>query len=300
MRSIQERKLHILEGSHIVGHLSTHGFPSRATGCKVIFYYPLDEVLAINRSLIAGSVLGIQSLDVGRTGSRSNTVNHRVREGNVLLHPGSEFLVLSLNESHECLAGCIAIVLQIIAGKDGDRTIASSLAATQSLGNISKGSNRLGWILDIVSHLRIVEHEFATLTRDVVSALGDSEGDNLNILRRNLVQNLLLLLNTPIEFNERPQLINLDAVVASTYGKSVFAALLLQGVIEALITRENHCSTDTPVLLGIVLKEHIGHKLQVSTMEVTYSEVQNTCLYQTAVISITFHYLSCICCVCIH
>ena len=300
MRSIQERKLHILEGSHIVGHLSTHGFPSRATGSKVILYYPLDEVLAINRSLIAGSILSIQSLDVGRTGSRSNTVNHGVREGNILLHPGSKFLVLSPDESHECLAGCIAIVLQIIAGKDGERAIACSLAATQSLGNISKGSNRLGWILDIVSHLRIVEHEFATLTRDVVSALGDSEGDDLNILRRNLVQNLFLLLNAPIEFNERTQLINLDAVVASTYGKGVFAVLLLQGVVEALITWENHCSTDTPVLLGIVLEEHIGHKLQVSTMEVTYSEVQDTCLYQTAVISITFHYLSCICCVCIY
>ena len=34
------------------------------------------------------------------------------------------------------------------------------------------------------------------------------------------------------------------------------------------------------------------HKLQVSTMEVTYSEVQDTCLYQTAVISITFYYLA--------
>ena len=76
MRSIQERKLHVLKGCHIVGHLSTHGFPSRATGRKVILYYPLDEVLAINRSLIAGSVLSIQSLDVGRTGSWSNAVNH--------------------------------------------------------------------------------------------------------------------------------------------------------------------------------------------------------------------------------
>ena len=76
MRSIQKRKLHVLEGGHIIGHLSTHGFPSRATSCKVILYYPLDEVLAINRSLIAGSILSIQSLDVGRTGSRSNTVNH--------------------------------------------------------------------------------------------------------------------------------------------------------------------------------------------------------------------------------
>ena len=76
MRSIQKRKLHILEGSHIVSHLSTHGFPSRTTGRKVILYYPLDEVLAINRSLIAGSVLSIQSLDVGRTGSWSNAVNH--------------------------------------------------------------------------------------------------------------------------------------------------------------------------------------------------------------------------------
>jgi len=76
MRSIQERKLHILEGSHIVGHLSTHGFPCWATGCKIILYYPLDEILAINRSLIASAVLSIQSLDVGRTGSWSNAVNH--------------------------------------------------------------------------------------------------------------------------------------------------------------------------------------------------------------------------------
>ena len=73
-------------------------------------------------------------------------------------------------------------MLQIIAGKDGDRTIACCLAATQSLGYISEGCNRLGRILDIVSHLRIVEHEFATLTRDIVSALGDGEGDDLDIL----------------------------------------------------------------------------------------------------------------------
>jgi hypothetical protein len=71
---------------------------------------------------------------------------------------------LSSHESHESLAGSIAIVLQLIAGKDSDRTIACCLAAAQSLGYISEGCNRLGWILDIVSHLRIVEHEFATLT----------------------------------------------------------------------------------------------------------------------------------------
>ena len=191
-------------------------------------------------------------------------------------------------------------MLQIIAGKDGDRTIACCLAATQSLCNISEGCNRLGRVLDIVSHLCIVEHELATLTRDVVSALGDGEGDNLNILRRNLVQDLLLLLNAPIEFNECTQLINLNAVITSTYGKGIFTVLLLQGVVETFIAWENHCSTDTPVLLGIVLEKLIGHKLQVSTVEITYSEVQDTCLYKTAVISITIHYLSCICCVCIH
>ena len=76
MRSIQKRKLHILEGCHIISHLCTHGFPCWATSCKVILYYPLDKVLAIYRSLIASAVLSIQSLDVGRTGGRSNAVNH--------------------------------------------------------------------------------------------------------------------------------------------------------------------------------------------------------------------------------
>ena len=42
--------------------------------------------------------------------------------------------------------------------------------------------------MSLAVFLRIVEHKFATLTRDVVSALGDSEGDDLNILRRNLAQ----------------------------------------------------------------------------------------------------------------
>ena len=39
-------------------------------------------------------------------------------------------------------------------------------------------------------------------------------------------------------------------------------------VVETLIAWENHCSTDTPVLLGIVLEEHVGHELQMSTLSV--------------------------------
>ena len=92
----------------------------------------------------------------------------------------------------------------------------------------------------------------------------------------------------------------MNTIITSTHSKGVFPILLLQGIVETLVTRKNHRSTDTPVLLGIIFQKFIGHILQMSTMEVTYSEVQDTCLYQTAVISITIHYLSCICCVCIY
>ena len=181
MGSIQERKLHIFKCCHIVCHLSTNGFPCWATCYKIILYYPLDEILAIYRSLIASTILSIQTFDVGWSCSRCDTVNHRVRESNVFLHPGCEFLVLSTYESHESLTCSIAIMLKIITRKDSDRTIACCSAAAQTLSNISESRYRIGWIFKIMSHLCIIEHEFTCLARNIISTLRDSKGNNLNI-----------------------------------------------------------------------------------------------------------------------
>ena len=40
----------------------------------------------------------------------------------------------------------------------------------------------LNEVLGVEPEITLVEHEFATLTRDIVSALGDGEGDDLDIL----------------------------------------------------------------------------------------------------------------------
>ena len=145
----------------------------------------------------------IESLDVIRASGRSDTVYHGVREGNVLLHPSSEFSILSLNEGHESFAGCVSIMLEIVAREDSDRTIACSLTATNTFCYITEGCLRLLRILEVVSHLRIVEHKLACLAVDVISALCDGEGDDLDVLAGNLGKDLLLLLDTPIEFYER-------------------------------------------------------------------------------------------------
>ena len=181
MGSIQERQLHVLESRHIVGHLGTNSLPGWTTCCKVIFYHPLDEVLAIYRCLIASTILGIQSLDILGTSGRGYAVNHRVGESYVLVHPGSKLLVLSLNKGHESLSGCIAIVLQVITREDGDRTIARSLATTQSFCYISEGCDRLGWVLEIMCHLLIVKHELTCLTRNIISTLSNGERDYLDV-----------------------------------------------------------------------------------------------------------------------
>ena len=159
MGSIQETELHILEGSDIIGHLSTNSFPLRATRNKIVLHYPLDEVLAIDRSLIVSAILLIESLDVLRTSGWSDAIDHGIREGNVLLHPSCKFGILCLHKGHESLASGVAIVLEVVAREDGDRAIACCLTTAKTFCHISKGSLRLLRILEVVSHLSIVEHE---------------------------------------------------------------------------------------------------------------------------------------------
>ena len=180
-------------------------------------------------------------------------------------------------------------MLQIVTGKNSYRTIAGGFAATQSLSYISECRLWLLRVSDVVCHLFIVEHELSRLSGNVISSLSNGESYYLDVFAGNLVENLLLLLNAPIEFYKRTYFIYVDTVVTPTNRQRVFAVLFLQGMIEMFVTRKNHRSAYSPVLLFVVLKELVCHILQMSTMKVAHSKMQYTCLYLIAVIRITIN-----------
>ena len=164
MRSVEQRELHVLERRNVIGHLCSDGLPCRATGSEVVLNDPLYEVLTVDWCLVVGAVLLVQSLYVlGACGWR-DAVYHRVGERHVLFHPRGELLVLRLDERHERAACGVAVVLQVVARENGDRSGARSLAAAESFCYVAEGCERIGRVGEVVSHLCVVEHELARLS----------------------------------------------------------------------------------------------------------------------------------------
>ena len=164
VRSVEQRELHVLERRNVVGHLCAYGLPCRAACSEVVLNDPLYEVLAVDRCLVVGGVLLVQTLYVlGACGGR-DAVYHRVGERYVRFHPLGEHLVLSLNKRHERAACGVAVMLQVVAREYGDRSGANSLAAAESFRYVAEGCDGVGRVGDVVSYLRVVEHELARLS----------------------------------------------------------------------------------------------------------------------------------------
>ena len=285
MAGVEQRELHVLESRHIIGELHTDILPAWASGSKVILDHPLDEVLGIDGALVVGAIALVQPFDVLGLRSRSDAVNHRVGEGHVLLHPLIERLVLGLKEGGKRAAGGITVMLQVIAREDGDGAGIGADTTAQALSHIAESGNRVLGVLQIVLHHIVVELELTRLAVLIVAALGDGHGDNLHRGVSNLVEDALGILDAPVQLHERADKPGLVATVATAYRQRIFAVLILQCGVEALVLRQYHRATDAPVALVVmVLKQQVGHILKMCAVEVAHTKMDDTRGYYLTIV----------------
>ena len=186
MGSIEQRELHILIRSHIICEFHTNFLPFRTTVGEIILHHPLDEIFTINGSPVIGAVLDIQSIYILRTCGGRDAIHHGIRECNILLRPSGKFGILSLHECHESLLCRVAVMLEVIAGKNRYLSGTIILTLSQTLGHISEHSLRLGRIGKVSLHSLIGEVEISILV-DIITSFGDGHRHNLGIRVGNLL-----------------------------------------------------------------------------------------------------------------
>src|SRR5699024_9236779 len=99
-------------------------------------------------------------------------------EWHVGVDPIGQFGVLRPGEGSEHAVGIVSVALGVVAAHHGERGRAAFATAAQRLDHVAEVSAGGGSGFEIGAHGGVVEVELAGDLVDVVSALGDGQGDD--------------------------------------------------------------------------------------------------------------------------
>src|SRR5258708_29854638 len=118
--------------------------------------------------------------------SRSDAVYHAVRKCPVLLEPISQLRITQLDESEQHLLCYLPIALQVVTRHDGKRYEFPIPASLQCFREVAEGAFGLVWMSQVMLNVRVFCIKFARSLMHIIATLGDREGDNRGIRRRQL------------------------------------------------------------------------------------------------------------------
>ena len=285
VRRVQQAQLHVLVACDVLAELDVLELvPVGPARDEVVLDDPLDVVLGEDGHEVVGAVLLVQAFCVSLAGGGRDPVDHGVGERAVLFDPCGELGVLCLEEGGEGLLAGVAVVLQVVAGQDGHGAAAGLHARPQAFSNVTEWCLGSGGVLQVVSHVGLGQHELASGVVEVVAALGDGHGDDLDVLVGHLVDQALGVLDCPDQVNARADLVCLVHAVTAAHRQAVEAVLLLHATVAGLVEREQQGAADAPVLVARLLQELVRVEAHVGTVEVALADMKDASLNLAAVI----------------
>jgi len=283
---VEETELVHLELLNVVDlgdDLNTDLLERRATVAELVLEHPLHEGLSDHRPGVLESELVEKDSLVLVAGAGSDTVNHAVGEGTVLLNPLGDLGVLQLGEGDAHGAADATVLLHVVAGEDGERLEAGGVAANKSLVNVAEECAGRSLALEVGGKVGVVGLELVCVFVVEVAALCDGHGDDLGVGVSHLGDDLLGVV--------RSENVLCDAandVCAVAFGATLEACVKVvlgsEDVTHGGVPLGHTDTADRPVAQLVLREDTLNVDRQVGAVESTNTDVDDTVLYILAVV----------------
>lgn len=286
VRGVEETQLVALKLLNIRDawhHLSADLLKSGATIRELVLDDPLLEGLRDDGPSILNAKLLSQVDLVNLSSARRNTVDHAVGECTVLLNPFSKLGITVASKSQKHVLGDGAVLLHIVARQHGKGLQTSLVTLCESSVQVSEsGAGSLQVASQIGDNVGVLNLKLVSVFIVVVTSLSNRHGDDLSVRVRHLVNDLLGSIGSE---NERVDSAN-DARVAALSGAlndSVQAVLGNQGVAHGSVKGLQTDTANGPVAHGMLAHQAVDIDGQMSSVETTDANVNNTLLDTSSV-----------------
>lgn len=258
-------------------NLNTGLLKGRAAVNKLVLEHPLVEGLGDDwPGILDTKVLGKVGL-VLFVGAGSDAVDHGVGESTVAGDPVGDLWVEVAGERHKHVTANVTVLLHVVAGQNGKGSQTSCVAASHGGVEVTKDG---AWGLStsqVGGNVGVVGLELVCVLVHVVTALGDSHGDNVRVGVGHLGNDGLGVVRSKEIVRDATH----DAGAAALGGAlndGVEIVLGLQGIAHGGSKGLQVNTADGPILDIELLEKGVDVSSKMGAVETSHADVDNALL----------------------